>query len=319
MAIILREEDVRALLGMQECIPVVEQAFMELARDRAVNRPRIRITQANGVMHMLAASIPSLNVMGHKTYTVFRSGIRFAVMLFSAQDGHLLAIIEANWLGGIRTGATSAVATQHLARPDAALVGLLGAGEQAMFQLMGICAVRPVSAVFVYSRRLPECEAFCNRMAHTLNREVRPVASPRQAIEEADIIVTATNSPEPVFPGEWLKAGCHINAIGSNWANRREIDLATLQHADLIVTDSVEQAHLEAGDFIIPAKEGKFDWSRVHELAHVVAEQEPRRQSAQDITLYKGLGIALEDIATAGLVYRLARERGIGEEIALLS
>ena len=318
MALLLREEDARAVLSMTNTIQVVEQSFIALAQDKATNRPRIRIHEENGVMHLLAASIPAMGVMGYKTYTVFRSGMRYIVMLFSTQDGHLLAMIEAEWLGSMRTGATSALATNYMARPDASIVGLIGSGRQAMMQLLGVRAVRPISTVNVYSRRLPECEEFCNQMSRGLTIDVRPVASPREAIEDADIVITATTSSTPVFPGDWLKAGCHINAIGSNWPNRRELDLATLQRCDLIVTDSRQQATLEAGDLILPADEGLLDWNKVYELADMAAGNIHSRESANDITLYKGIGIALEDVATAGLVYRLARERGLGVEINLL-
>ncbi|MGH2495401.1 MAG: ornithine cyclodeaminase family protein [Ktedonobacteraceae bacterium] len=318
MALLLREEDVHAVLTMTDTIKVVEEAFIALAQDRAINRPRIRMLEEQGVMHLLAASVPSMGAMGYKTYTVFRSGMRFVVMLFSTHNGHLLSIIEAEWLGSMRTGATSAIATNYLARPEAAIVGLIGAGQQAILQLLGVCAVRHISAVNVYSRRLPECEKFCEKMSHGLKIPVRPVASPREAIEEADIVITATASSTPVFPGDWLKAGCHINAIGSNWASRRELDLATLQRCDRIVTDSCEQARLEAGDLIIPADEGLFDWNDVHELSDLIEGNVPHRQSAGEITLYKGVGIALEDIATASLVYRLARERSLGTELNLL-
>ena len=181
-----------------------------------------------------------------------------------------------------------------------------------------MCAVRQVRVVYVYSRRLPECESFCNALMHRLSIEVRPAPSARQALEDADIVITATTSPEPVLPGDWLKSGCHINAIGSNWANRRELDNATLQRSRVIVTDSQEQARVEAGDFVIPANEGLFDWSRVSDLADVVADHGPKRELASDITLYKGVGIALEDIATAAHVYTLAREQGVGKEIDLL-
>lgn len=318
MALLLYEADVRTLLNMTDTIQVLEQAFTALAQGKATNRPRMRIAQTNGVMHLLAASIPPMGVMGYKTYTIFRAGMRYVVMLFSSQDGSLLAVIEAEWLGTMRTGGTSALATNYLARRDASIVGLIGSGQLASIQLRGVCAVRPITTVNVFSRRLPECEQFCVQMARRLNIEVRAVANPREAVEDADIVITATTSPEPVFPGDWLKPGCHINATGSNWANRREIDLPTLQRSDLIVTDSLEQAHIEAGDLIIPASEGHFDWSRVSELADVVVGSAPRRQSVEEITLYEGLGIALEDLATAGLVYRLARERGIGAVIDLL-
>ena len=319
MALVLHEEDVHAVLAMNKTIQVLENAFSDLAQDKATNRPRIRITEEHGVMHLLAASVPSMGAMGYKTYTVFRSGMRYVVMLFSANDGHLLSIIEAEWLGTMRTGATSALATNYLARAEATVVGLLGAGHQAMMQLKGVCAVRKITGVNVYSRNLPACEQFCEKMAHGLKIPVRAAANPREAVEDADIVITATTSSTPVFPGEWLKQGCHINAIGSNWANRRELDLTTLQRCDLVVTDSREQAMLEAGDLIIPADEGLFDWDSVHDLADLVAGNSPHRQSADQITLYKGLGIALEDVATAMLAYSLARKRGLGSELNLLS
>ena len=154
-------------------------------------------------------------------------------------------------------------------------------------------------------------------MTRVLGVQVMPVASARQAVEVADILITATSSAEPVLYGEWLKQGCHINAIGSNWANKREVDLSTLQRSYLIVTDSRDQAREEAGDLIIPANEGLFDWSRVYELSEVVGARGLQRDSLENITLYKGLGIALEDIATAAHVYKLARERGLAHERGL--
>jgi alanine dehydrogenase len=318
MALVLHEAEVRSLLAMTDAVYVLEEAFSAFAEGAATNRPRTRIMLANGVMHVLAAAAPALGVMGVKTYTVFREGVRFVVMLFSSEDGQLLAIIEADWLARIRTGATSGVATKYLARPDASVVGMIGAGIQAHTQLMGVCAVRPVNMVYVYSRRLHECDLFCSQMSRERGIEVRPVASAKLAVEDADIVITATTSPEPVLFGEWLKPGCHINAIGSNWPNRREIDQLTLQRSNLIVTDSKEQALAEAGDLIIPANEGLLDWSNVYELADVVAGTGPQRETPDDITLYKGTGIALEDIATAYHVYALARQQGVGQELDLL-
>lgn len=318
MALVLREAEVRSLLAMTDTVYVLEEAFSAFAQGTATNRPRTRIMLANGIMHLLAAAAPELGVMGFKTYTVFREGVRFVVMLFSSQDGQLLAIIEADWLGRIRTGATSGVATKYLARPDASVVGMIGAGTQAHTQLMGVCAVRQVNTVYVYSRRLHECDLFCTQMSRERGIEVRPVASAKLAVEDADIVITATTSPEPILFGEWLKPGCHINAIGSNWPNRREIDPLTLQRSNLIVTDSKEQALAEAGDLIMPANEGLLDWGNVYDLADVVAGSGPQRETPDDITLYKGIGIALEDIVTAYHVYALARQQGVGQELDLL-
>lgn len=318
MALLLRDEDVRSLLDMSDTIDALELAFTALSHGNANSRPRMRVIQNNGILHVLAASYAGGGVLGLKTFTVFRPGVRSVVLLFSSEDGRLLALVEADWLGRVRTGATTGLATRHLAIAEAAHVGLIGAGKQAETQLMGVCAVRPVSHIAVYSRRLPQNEEFCERMARQLQVTVVPAASAREAVEEADVVITATTSGEPVFSGEWLKPGCHVNTIGSNWARRREIDEETLQRASLIVTDSVEQARIEAGDLIIPANAGSLDWESVWELADVVAGDGPQRNSSFDITVYKAVGAALEDITVAARAYLHARERGVGEEIDLL-
>lgn len=313
MALLLRDRDVRSLLETSATIDALETAFTALSHGNAVNRPRTRLIQKDGILHVLTASFRGAGVLGLKTFTVFRQGVRSAVLLFSAEDGRLLAIIEAEWLGRMRTGATSGLATRHLSNPSASRIGLIGAGKQAETQLMGVCAVRPITSISVYSRRQPECEAFCARMHEQLQVEVTAAGSAREAMEDADVVITATTSAQPVFSGEWLKPGCHVNVIGSNWARRREIDDEALERASLLVTDSVEQARLEAGDLIIPASSGKLSWERVWELADIVAGDGPQRNSAYDITLYKGVGVALEDIAVAAHAYVRACELGVGE------
>ena len=317
MALVLREMHVRALLSMRDTLMVLEDAFKDQAEGMALNQPRDRLMCTNGVLNILAAAAPAFGVMGMKAYTAFREGVRFVVMLFSSQDGRLLALLEADWLGAMRTGGATALATKYLAREDATSVGLIGAGNQAVTQLMGVCAVRPITSAYVYCRQQEACEIFCHEMARLLHIEVIPAPSARDAVEAADILITATTAWEPVFQGEWIRPGCHINAIGSNWPQRREIDSLTLQRCALIVTDSLEQAQVEAGDLIIPADEGIFDWEMVHELADVISEPAPLR-APSDITLYKSLGIALEDVATAAHVYRLAIQQGLGEELNLL-
>jgi len=319
MALLLREKHVHSLLHMRDTVAVLEEAFDALAHESVRNQPRERLVFGDGVLNILAASAPPFGVLGYKTYTAFREGVRFVIMLFSAHDGHLLALIEADWLGSMRTGAASALATRYLARPESEIVGMIGAGHQAVTQLMGMCAVFPITKAYVYSRRVAEREIFCSEMTRLLQIDVQPVNSTRQAVEHADIVITATTATEPVLQGEWLPQGCHINAIGSNWAQKREIDLATLQRCELIMTDSFAQAQKEAGDFIIPASENLFDWGQVHELAEVMHDNGPLRKQREDITLYKGLGIALEDIVTAAHVYQLAYQHRLGEEIDLLA
>ncbi len=318
MVLIVREKQVRELLSMRDTVMVLEDAFHAQSQGLVKNQPRTRLAFANGVLTILAASAPTSEVVGFKTYTAFREGMRYVVMLFSAKNGSLLGIIEADHLGAMRTGGTSAVATKYLARTNARNVGLIGAGQQAVTQLLGVCEVRPIASVRVYSRRQPERELFCREMSRLLNIEVIPVDDARVAVANADILITATNARDPVFHGEWLKPGCHINAIGSNWTQRREVDLSTLHRSMLIVTDSLEQAYKEAGDFVIPADEELFQWERVHELCEIVGDEGPQRETPEEITLYKGLGIGLEDVVTAAHVYSLAVKQGVGEEIDLL-
>src|SRR5947209_15496665 len=158
MALILREKHVRSLLNIRDTVEVLEEAFNALSQGAVLNQPRSRLALTSGVLNILAAAVPTFGVVGLKTYTAFRDGVRFVVMLYDAYDGHLLALIEADWLGSMRTGGTSALATKYMAREDAAVVGMIGAGNQAVTQLMGMCAVRPIATVYVYSRRAPECE-----------------------------------------------------------------------------------------------------------------------------------------------------------------
>ncbi|GER91503.1 hypothetical protein KDW_56650 [Dictyobacter vulcani] len=245
--------------------------------------------------------------------------MRFLITLYSAIDGQLLALIEASWLGSMRTGAASALATLHLSRPESSVVGLIGAGNQAMTQLMGMCAVRQVTDVLVYCRNQHEREFFCQQMQRRLSITMHAVNSIQQAVESADILITATTAGEPIIDGNWLQPGCHINAIGSNWAQRRELDSRTLQRCAIISTDSLEQAHIEAGDLLIPIQEGNLRWDDVYELASIINGEGPQRELPEDITLFKSLGVALEDIATAAHVYTLACQQGLGEEIDLLS
>jgi len=318
MALIVREKQVRALLSMRDTVSVLEEAFHAQSQGLVKNQPRTRLAFANGVLTLLAAAAPTFGVVGFKTYTAFREGVRYVIMLFSAHNGELLAIIEADHLGAMRTGGTSAVATKYLARTNARNVGLIGAGQQAVTQLMGVCAVRPITSVCVYSRKQPERELFCREMSRLLNIEVISADDVHEVVEDADILITATTARDPVLHGEWLKPGCHINAIGSNWVQRRELDLSTLHRSMIIVTGSLEQAYIEAGDFVIPANEGLFQWERVHELSEIVGDQGLQRETPDEITLYKGLGAALEDVVTAAHVYFLAVKQGLGEEIDLL-
>lgn len=329
MALILREADVRAVLTMPDTVDVLEAAFRAQAAGDAHNRPRARIAlpEARGVLHVLSAFVPGQpghperdgpGLLGLKTYTAFPGGVRFAVLLSSGEDGRLLALIEADYLGQMRTGAASGVATRHLARPEARVAAVLGTGGQARTQLLALRAVRSLETIHVYGRDPARRRAFADEMAAATGIAVRPAASAEDAVRAADIVTTATTAREPVLRGAWLRPGTHVNAIGSNWANRREVDDETVERSAVIVVDALDQARLEAGDLLIPAASGRFDFARAVELGAVVAGQVAGRPAADAITLFKSLGLGLEDVATAGLVYARARERGLGAELDFL-
>jgi ornithine cyclodeaminase/alanine dehydrogenase-like protein (mu-crystallin family) len=227
----------------------------------------------------------------------------------------LLAMMEADTLGRLRTGAASAVATRCLARPHAGAVGIIGTGAQARTQIEAIARVRPVALVKAYSRTESRREAFAEEMVQRLGAEVVAVDSAEEAVRDVDIIVTITSAREPVLRGAWLPPGVHINAAGSNAANRRELDSEAVARAGRIVVDSREQAMIEAGDLLAPIGEGRLSWEQVTELGEVVAGTVPGRRANDEITLFKSLGIALEDVATMHLVYTRAMAEGIGEKI----
>jgi alanine dehydrogenase len=329
MALVLREDDVRVVLTMPDAIAALDGAFRRQAEGEAYNVPRSRIVlpDTQGVMHLLAAFVagqpghPELEgpgVIGYKAYTAFRGAVRFIVMLYAGDDGRLLAMIEADRLGQVRTGAASGVATRYMAREDARVLGLIGTGGQARTQALAVCAVRPIERAVVYGRDEARRRAFCAELSTLTGVEFVAAAHAEEAVRPADILVTATTAREPVMRGEWLRAGTHVNAMGSNWHNRREVDDETVERSAVVAVDALDQARLEAGDLLIAEANGHFDFARAVPLPAIVVGQSPGRGSAADVTLFKSLGIALEDLAVAGLVYVLARERGLGQEIGLL-
>lgn len=316
MPLLLREDDVARVLQMDEVITAVEHAFLLLGRRQAVNRPRQRSTTGAGtILHVMSAAIPPMGVMGLKAYTSARGGARFVGMLYSTDTGELLAMMEADRLGQMRTGAASAVATKFMARNDAGSIGMLGTGRQARSQVIAISRVRPVALVKCYSRDPQRREAFAEDLVQELGAEVVAVDGAGDAVDGMDIIVTATTATDPVVAGEWLRPGVHVNAIGSNWANRREVDAEAIQRSTRIAVDDLEQARQECGDLVAPVESGLLSWDRVVELGQIVAGDTPGRSSPQEITLFESQGIAAEDVATMKLAYDRARELGVGEPL----
>jgi len=314
-AIYLTEDDVAWLLDMDSAIESVEEAFRQWAFEKADNQPRRRARAGNATVHVLAAAAEYLNYVGCKTYVTTRGGNRFQFVLSELEHGHPVALIEANLLGQMRTGAASGVATKYMARPDARIVGCFGTGFQARAQLKAICSVRRIERVDVYSRNDERRRAFADEMSEYCNVPTVAVHSPDEAAAEKDIVLCATSSKEPLFDGHILEEGTHVCAIGSNYLTKAEIDVTTIRRADHVVCDSLEACQLEAGDFAPAIQDGSLDWSRVHELSDVVVGRETGRALPEDITLFKSVGLGLEDLAVAVRIYQRARLEGLGRPL----
>jgi ornithine cyclodeaminase/alanine dehydrogenase-like protein (mu-crystallin family) len=296
-----------------EVIDALDQAFRDQATGRAFTNPRTRLRMPGGALHMMAAAIPGY--FGYKAYTVAGGKAQFQFFLFDAQTAELMAIMEADRLGQIRTGAATGLATRILSNPDAGEAALFGAGWQAETQLLAMDAVRNLSRVWIVNRKPERREAFIARMQPRVKATLVPAGSPEQAVGSSQIVTTMTSSREPVFKGEWVHAGQHINAAGGNMLLRREIDDETLLRAHRIAIDSIEQAKEEAGEFLGVIESGRRHWEDVVELRDLAAGWKPGRTSRDDITLFKSQGLALEDVAIGKLVYERAREREMGTRL----
>lgn len=310
----LTEAEVRNLLTMDLALAAVESAFRKLALDEAENVPRRRCQTDTVMLHVLPAAAKTLNAIGMKAYTTGRFPAKFHVYLFDPKDGSLAAIIEADHLGAVRTGAATGVATNLLARPDALTVGLFGCGKQGRTQLEAVCKVRAIKRAVVWSRDAAKRAAFATEMSGVCGTQVVPAASAEEAAGQ-EIVVTATTAREPVLFGKWLRDGTHVNLVGSNFITKAEADVEVFRRARLVSIDSKEQGREEAGDFVTAVDQGVLHPSDVKELAPLLVGRYPGRQSPGEITLFKSLGLGLEDIAVAVRVVELAKKQGVGREL----
>lgn len=311
----LREEEVQALLSMPDALDAVEGAFRALGTGDATNGSRRRIQAPPSMLNVMPAGWASRGYMGFKYYTIGTEGIRFWVHLFDAHTGALLAIMQANRLGQQRTGAATGVATKVLSRPDSATVGIIGTGWQAESQLEALCKVRPIRRVRCYSRDGSRRRTFAKTMSSRLGLDVVAADSGEEAVQKADVVVAATASTDPVVLGKWLPPGCHVNAMGANRLDARELDDDVIRRCALVTVDSVEQAKLESGDLVRPIEEGLLKWEQVREMGEVVAGKARGRRADDEITLFKSLGLAIEDIAAGAIVYERARKENVGGQL----
>ncbi len=313
----LNESDVDQLLDMPAVIEVVEEAFRRLAAGEAHNVPRQRAKGDGIVLHSMSAAADYLGMVGWKCYTTTASGAKFHVGLYDRQSGDLIALIQADRLGQLRTGATTGVAAKWLALPDADRLGLLGSGWQAQSQLEAVHVVRPLKQASVYSRDASRRAEFADRMSKQLGIDVVPVEEPRQAVEGFPLVIAATNSRQPVLQGQWISPGAFVAAMGSNWLNKAEIDARVVQRANLIVCDDVECCRQEAGDFCDALEQGQFDWPQAVNLAEVVSKRSGGRQSPDDVVLFKSVGMAMEDVALGHRLFELAQKNNVGVKLPI--
>lgn len=314
MTLILTEREVEELLDMPSTLDAVEAVLRDQAEGRATNRARRRVALPRSGLNYMAAGAPGIGALGLKVYSVSRSGARFYTMLFDPESGELLSILQSDRLGQMRTGAASGVATKHLAREDATTLGLYGAGWQAESQLEAIAAVRDLTRVIVHSRSEESRKAFAEKMSERLGMEVETTHAADEPAAQ-DIVVTATSAREPVLLGEWLRPGAHVNAAGSNFLFKSEIDRDVVRRASFVCVDSREELGLEAGDLLNPLETGLILPEAIYELGQVIAGQVRGREGPEAITLFASQGLALEDMAAARVVYDRAVERDAGREI----
>ncbi|MCY4581962.1 MAG: ornithine cyclodeaminase family protein [Chloroflexi bacterium] len=316
--LLLNEQEVRDLLPMDECVDVLDAAFAEWAAGSVSNMPRYRLPLMRGAQQVMAGMSGDSGATGLKTYVSgTRGSSSMVVLLFSTEDGSPLAMLAANALGQMRTGAASGVATRHMARSDAGTVAIVGTGSQAVTQLGAVAAVRPVERAVVYSRTPERREAFAERMSAELGIDVRAAESAHEAVSQAAVVCAITNSREPVFDGDSLAPGTHVNAAGSNHWMRREIDETTIRRSDIVVVDDLVDAKIECGELIWAAERRAFRWENAVELRDVVSGRVAGRSSPEAITLFESQGLAMEDVTVGMHVYRKALDVGVGREVEL--
>ena len=297
----IKEADVQQHAPVHDVINALEQAFRDQAAGRAFNNPRTRLRMPGSTLHIMAAAIPGY--FGYKAYTSAATGARFMFYLFQAGTTDPLAIMEADALGQIRTGAATGLATRLMANPDASEATLFGAGWQAQSQLLAMDAVLHLKRVRIVNRKADRREAFIKRMQPLVRARLEGTESAEDAVRTSHVVTTMTSSREPVLKGEWVQPGTHINAAGGNLLLRREVDDEAVVRSSHIVVDSIDQARIEAGEFLGVIETGRRHWEDFIELRDVVAGSKPGRTAASDITFFKSLGLALEDVAIGKLVY----------------
>ena len=319
--LVVTPAEVRQLLLMNECIPIMEQALMNLGRGEGINplRPVMFLPEKVGALGMMPAYLGEPPAMGAKIVSVMPKnyGTKYdshqgVVLLFENEHGSLLAMVDASEITAIRTAAVSAVATRLLARPDASDLAIIGSGVQGASHLEAMLLARPIDRIRIWSKTGSNSHLFSEREGAKFTRHIEVMPSIEAAVDGADIICTTTMAPQPILKGDWLAPGVHINAVGSSIKSTRELDTAAVVKSRLFV-DRRESTLNEAGDFLFPKAEGAINDDHIQgELGEILLGQIKGRKTVEEITLFKSLGLGVEDIASAFHIYEKAQQSGTG-------
>lgn len=323
MALLLDRSTIEGLLDMKTTIDIMEQAFTEVANQTVAMPQRIAMPDPEraGIGLFMPAHLKGAGAYGIKTVTVYRNNpgrhglptTLATIVLLDPVTGKALAVMDGGYITAMRTGAVSGLATTYMAREDSKVAGILGMGVQARTQLQAVCAVRPITrAVCCSTGQEERWEAFSREMGPALGISIEPTTSQRETVEQAHVLALATTSHEPIINGDWIRPGTHINSVGSHTPDARELDTASVARSR-VVCDLTSACQAEAGDLLIPEKEGAFSWDAVRgDLGDVVTGRISGRSSRQEVTLFKSVGLSAQDIATAGYVYQAALDKGVG-------
>jgi ornithine cyclodeaminase/alanine dehydrogenase len=315
MALFLKDEDVAQCVDMDAMLEAIESMQRQYGDGQAHNMTRRKIIAESGMLSVMGGGLFYQGLLGVKTYTVVKGAYSFQVSLYDANTGKLLLYTQANRLGQLRTGATTGVAIKHLANPEAATVGIIGTGGQAPTQLEAVSKVRGIKNIKAFSRNPERREEFARKMTDTIGVEVSAAASNEDAVRDCDIVLCIAATMEPVVEGAWLKDGSTLIGAGPTTWRAREVDEATLTRAGKLIVDSTEQAAIEAGDLCSAVDKGIIQWSKVHELRHVVSGAVSGRDSQDQVVYAKIMGTGVADVAAAKLAYDSAKAKGLGTEM----
>jgi alanine dehydrogenase len=315
MALFLKDEDVAQCVDMDAMIEAIESMQRQYGDGQAHNMTRRKIIAESGMLSVMGGGLFHQGLLGVKTYTVVKGAYSFQVSLYDANTGKLLLYTQANRLGQLRTGATTGVAIKHLANPGDATVGIIGTGGQAPTQLEAVSKVRGIKKIKAFSRNPEKREEFARRMTDAMGVEITAAASNEDAVRDCDIVLCIAATMEPVVEGAWLKDGSTLIGAGPTTWRAREVDEATLTRAGKLIVDSTEQAAIEAGDLCSAVDKGITQWSKVHELRHVVSGAVAGRDSQDQVVYAKIMGTGVADVAAAKLAYDSAKAKGLGTEM----